>query len=88
MSEKLELIGKKFTFELLNSIAREPLRFKELEKIIKNDKTRSERLGELTALGLIEQIAIKKDRTYLAYKLTSKGEKVLKHLSAISSVLS
>jgi len=73
----LNLIGKKYTYDLLYSVADKPKRFKDLSEIVSNKRTLSKRLAVLNSNGLIEKVLVKKKGGHLAYSLTPKGKKIL-----------
>ena len=73
------VIGKVYALDILESLFESPKRFSDLNKACPIEKTRSQRLKELKVQGLIETtIKEKAGRDFVHYKLTEKGQEVLR----------
>ena len=71
---------------LLKALAA-PKRYSDLVSACPNESTRTKKLRALEKADLIKSIARKGDgRTFVYYKLTSKGKKVLKLLREFDSI--
>ncbi len=78
------VIGKPYCLDILEALLQNPKRFSDLNKACPIEKTRSKRLKELKVEGLIEVIVMEKGRRdFMHYKLTEKGESVLRKAKEI-----
>ncbi len=72
-------IGKPYSLEILEALFNGPKRYSDLNKACPIEKTRAKRLKELKVAGLIETtIKEKGGRDFVHYKLTEKGQEVLR----------
>jgi DNA-binding HxlR family transcriptional regulator len=55
-------------------------------RVISSNRTMMDRVNELMALGLVEDVLID-ERPYRALQLTERGRKVAEHVAAIERVL-
>ena len=75
----ITLLGKKYTYEMLESLERSPKRFTEISDVCKVDKMRAQRLRELESLDLIKAKAKRIGRRAVSiYSLSEKGRKALR----------
>ncbi len=73
------VIGKPYCLDILESLFESPKRFSDLGAACGIEKTRVKRLKELKAEGLVEVIVKEKGkRDFMHYKITEKGESVLR----------
>lgn len=82
----LQLIGKKYTYEILKVLSESSnVRFKDLGKACPIEKMRSQRLRELEESGLIKSSIIKLGRRpVLIYNISERGREVLELLDKIT----
>ena len=72
-------IGKPYSLEILEALFNSPKRYSDLNKACPIEKTRAKRLKELKIEKLIETtIQEKGGRDFVHYKLTEKGQEVLR----------
>lgn len=77
--DMLRILGKSHALKILQSLSDKEMRFLDLKNICNSNRTRSARLKELEAAGLV--ITIPKmigKRAYTFYKITPLGKEVLK----------
>lgn len=87
-NEKILLFGKKCTLELLISISKTPKRFKDLSKVCPNERTRSKRIKQLMKANWITTISLNvKDRHFVHYELTRKGQNVVEELTKLKRII-
>ena len=78
------VIGKPYCLDILEALFESPKRFTDLGKACPIEKTRVKRLKELKAEGLVEVVVLEKGkRDFMHYKLTEKGESVLRKAKEI-----
>ncbi len=78
------VIGKPYCLDILEALFEGPKRFTDLGKACPIEKTRIKRLKELKAEGLVEVIVKERGkRDFMHYKLTEKGEGVLRKAKEI-----
>ena len=86
-SDTVNLILERYTLDILNAVKKQPKRFTELTKYIKNETTLAAKLNKLKAHGLIEFVPMKlSDRYVNAYGLSEKGRKIMKELEKINVI--
>lgn len=86
--KKISLLLKKDALRILLKLREKECRFKELPG---NSFTKSNRLRELRAEKLIEQVILTenaKERSVVGYKLTQKGSKILENFDLLFKILS
>ena len=77
--EIIMTIGKPYSLEILEALFNSPKRYSDLNKACPIEKTRAKRLKELKIEKLIETtIQEKGGRDFVHYKLTEKGQEVLR----------
>lgn len=75
----IDLLGKKYTYEMLRSLERGPKRFKAMTDVCEGEKMRAQRLREFESLDLIRVRAKRIGRKAVSvYSLSEKGKKALK----------
>ena len=85
---KISLLGQSYVADLLASISEKPKMFKDLSPVCPNERTRSKKLKELVEEGLVTTVALKVERRHFVhYKLTEKGKKLVRALSAIKDII-
>ncbi|MDO4670515.1 MAG: helix-turn-helix domain-containing protein [Aerococcus sp.] len=75
--QAINILGKKWNGQIIESLRLEPMRFCSLRNNIAgiSDRVLTERLKELQTLGIVTREEIKSDEhTYTRYCLTKKGE--------------
>jgi len=80
------ILFNNFIFDILEDLKGDSKRFTDLYNSCHNEATRSKKLKELEKCGIIERQFIKKHfkkQKVIAYSLTEKGKKILKHLESI-----
>lgn len=81
MVSLIPLIGEKFIFEIMKSLAKGPKRYNELKKACLNTRTRTIKISKLKDAGLVKaEIGEERKRSVVRYRLTKKGEDVLEQL--------
>jgi len=86
-SERLAILLSKDSLNILFMLRGKNCRLKELSG---NSFTKSKRLKELKVSGLIESIIMNQDskeRAVVGYKLTDKGENILKRLDELFEII-
>ncbi len=84
----LKAVSREAGWEILQAVAEGPTRFTYLEKNTRvSPRTLSERLKELTELGLIERIAYPEVPPRVEYTLTARGRTVIEILGALENAL-
>lgn len=82
----IQLVGKQYILDIMESLSEQPKRFVDLSDACKNEKTRTIRLRELERANLIETVSIKVGkRSFIHYRLSEKGASVLNEIAKISS---
>ena len=82
----IQLVGKPYILEIMESLSRQPRRFVDLSDACRNEKTRTIRLRDLEGANLVETVSVKVGkRSYIHYRLTDKGASVLKEIAKINS---
>ncbi len=82
----LKAVSREAGWEILRAVAEGPTRFTQLEKNTRvSPRTLSERLKELTELGLIERVAYPEVPPRVEYTLTVSGRRVIEVLSALEA---
>lgn len=75
----LNLLAKKYTYEILKSLKKGPKRFKDLKNVCENEKMRTQRLKELEDLKMIKSRPKKIGRRAVCiYDLSDTGKVTLK----------
>tara|TARA_Y100000310_G_C20683815_1_gene817689 strand:- start:1274 stop:1552 length:279 start_codon:yes stop_codon:yes gene_type:complete len=82
----INLLGKKFTIEILSLLMDKSLKYTEIEKITKNPKTTNIRLNEMTTEGLIERNVLNEKYRPVVYQITEKGKSALKLIGKINQL--
>ncbi|KAA9234496.1 MULTISPECIES: winged helix-turn-helix transcriptional regulator [Aerococcus] len=83
-----QLLGKKWNGLIIQSLLKGPLRFSELRDHIDgiSDRVLTERLRELTCLGILERVTQCSDcHKYTYYALTQKGQDLETVLTSLHS---
>jgi len=84
----LKAVSREAGWEILRAVAEGPTRFTRLEKDTRvSPRTLSERLKELTELGLIERVAYPEVPPRVEYTLTARGRTVIEILGALEEAL-
>lgn len=81
MKEKtvLNILAKKYTYNILKSLKEKPKRFKDISNACENEKMRSQRLKELEKISLIKAHAERiKGKAVSIYEISEKGKQTLK----------
>ena len=85
VADIVELLGKKGSLRILDSLLNAPLRYHELRETCSSDKTLSERLKQLEENEFIETISQKADgRFFVHYIITDRGRQVLEKVKEIT----
>ena len=75
----LNLLSKKYTYDMLKTLKKSPRRFKELSNVCKNEKMRTQRLKEFENFNLIKVIPKRIGRRSVSiYELSDVGKGILK----------
>ncbi|NOZ81863.1 MAG: helix-turn-helix transcriptional regulator [Candidatus Micrarchaeota archaeon] len=75
----LNVLAKKYTYNILKALKERPRRFKDISQACANEKMRSERLKELEKFNLIKvRVERIKGRAVSIYEISEKGLKTLK----------
>lgn len=75
----LNLLSKKYTYDMLKTLKKDPKRFKELSDVCKNEKMRTQRLKEFENFNLVKVTPKRVGRRAVSiYELSSVGKGVLK----------
>jgi len=84
----LRAVSREAGWEILQAVASGPTRFTHLERNTRvSPRTLSERLKELTELGLIERVAYPEVPPRVEYSLTARGRVVIEMLGALEKAL-
>jgi DNA-binding HxlR family transcriptional regulator len=79
----IKLLAQPYTIQILEAL-KKPSRYKDLKEVCKSDRTLAKRVRELQELMLIEPMALKEKGKYINfYKLTKKGEEVLRKIEKL-----
>jgi len=79
----VQLAMEPYVLDILNAL-KEPKRFNDLIKYVKNRKTLSLKLPKLLKYGLIEHYPLKTDKGYAnSYVISKKGKEVVKSLDKL-----
>ncbi len=83
LASAFELLGKRWTALILDVLANRPARFCEIARAIPglSDRLLTERLKELTAAGLVQQVPSENGPS--TYALTDAGQRLLPGFNAI-----
>lgn len=74
----LQLVSKKYTFDILKSLDAGEKRFKDLRQACSGEKMRAQRLRELEDAGLVSVTIIRAVRRPVSiYRLSKKGKLIL-----------
>jgi len=77
----------KHFFQILKSLEETPLRYVDMKDVCENESTRSRKVRILEENKLIETISMKiRKKSYVHYKLTDKGRKVLELLKGVEEI--
>lgn len=80
----LKLVLKPYTLGILKTLMGKPMRYGDLKKQVKNDRTLSLKLSTLQDQGLIRMIHVKSNGKYVnLYEITNKGKRMLEGLKRI-----
>ncbi len=83
----LQLVIRPYTIDLLHALEKEPVRFRDLNKLVQNEMTLSNKIRKLLDYGLIEIVPIKTGRRYVnCYTISTKGRKLLLILKKIDKL--
>lgn len=86
MVKLTDVLGGKNVLEILFALAEKPLRFSDLNIACPSEKTRAAKIRMLVDAGLIETEAMKRGkRSFIHYKLTEKGKRVLELAKEVNS---
>jgi len=84
----LKAVSREAGWEILRAVAEGPTRFTHLERSTRvSPRTLSERLKELTELGLIERVAYPEVPPRVEYTLTETGRVVIEVLGELERIL-
>ncbi|AEB12147.1 winged helix-turn-helix transcriptional regulator [Marinithermus hydrothermalis] len=84
----LKAVAHEAGWDILNAVAEGPTRFTQLEQATRvSPRTLSERLKELTELGLIERTAYPEVPPRVEYTLTPLGQRVLEALKHLAKAV-
>jgi DNA-binding HxlR family transcriptional regulator len=85
---EFDILGKKGVKEILNALAsKKEMNFTELRELVGSPTTASQRLLELTRLGILKR-EVQADRfRSVRYSLTEKGIKVIRLIRELEKVL-
>lgn len=84
----LKAVSREAGWEILQAVAEGPTRFTYLERNTRvSPRTLSERLKELTELGLIERVAYPEVPPRVEYTLTERGRMVIEILTQLEESL-
>lgn len=79
--EILQIVLKPYTLGLLRALTSKSMRYGDLKKQVKNDRTLSLKLSVLQDHGLIKMVHVKSSGKYVnLYEITSKGKSILEGL--------
>jgi DNA-binding HxlR family transcriptional regulator len=82
--EILQIVLKPYTLGILRTLTDKPMRYGDLKKQVKNDRTLSLKLSALQDHGLIKMVHVKDNGKYVnLYEITNKGKSILEGLKRI-----
>ena len=82
--QMLNLILQPYVLEILRELKKNPKRFKELQKFVKNERTLSQKLAKLQDYRLVGMTHLKADGRYVNfYIITNLGKEVLRAIENI-----
>ncbi|MFW9948051.1 MAG: winged helix-turn-helix transcriptional regulator [Candidatus Odinarchaeota archaeon] len=81
-----EILGKKWTLEILKLLTDDDRSFSEIEKLVKNPKTTSDRLKELEELKIVEREVQQDKQRTVKYGLTELGKSLVPKIEAIEKI--
>lgn len=83
----LNLLAKKYTYEILKSLDKGPKRFKDLKTACENEKMRTQRLKELEDFNMIKSQPKKIGRRAVCiYDLSNVGKSTLKLAEEVKKI--
>lgn len=88
MAIYLKIISRKGTREILEELDKKGnLSYRQIEDLIKNPRTTSQRLSELTKLKLIKRQVMQNQYRTVRYSLTTKGKNTINILKKLNHIL-
>lgn len=79
------ILAQSYALDILEGLAKKPLRFTDLAAYGPNERTRSQRLKDLEGRGLLTTVSMKMEkRHFVHYTLTDKGKAVLQKVKEMS----
>jgi len=81
-----EILGKKWTLEILKLLTDSDRSFSEIEELVKNPKTTSDRLKELEELKIVEREVQQDKQRSVKYRLTELGKNLVPKIKAIERI--
>ena len=83
------MIGRPYALDILEALFTSPKRYSDLSEACSIEKTRAKRLKELKEVKLIGVVVMEKGkRNFIYYKITEKGEVVLKKSKELQALIS
>jgi len=83
----LNLLSKKYTYDMLKTLKHGPKRFKELSDVCRNEKMRTQRLKEFENFNLIKVTPKRVGRRSVSiYELSDVGKGILKLAEGIKKL--
>lgn len=81
-----KILGKKWTLEILKFLSDSMRSFSEVEELVKNPKTTSDRLKELEELKVVEREVQQDKQRSVKYELTKLGRELLERIIVIEKL--
>lgn len=82
-----EILGKKWTLEILKFLTNSARSFSEIEEVVKNPRTTSNRLRELEELKVIEREVQQDKQRSVKYGLTKLGRELVMKIEEVENLL-